>query len=102
MAETNIRAGGRPGRTDPRGNSESRRRRKEKMLNDSQFKHTESHSAPNVHCVHCDTMLTYDTVEADRKKPGGPYAYHNVQPSCRNCNAARSNNPAWKGPSAAQ
>lgn len=97
MADTKIRAGGRPGRTDPRGNSYARRRRKEKLLSDPQFKHNASHPEPNVHCVHCGTMLTYDTVEADRKEPGGTYAYHNIQPSCRTCNSLRSNNPTWKG-----
>lgn len=97
MADTKIRAGGRPGRTDPRGNSYARRRRKEKLLSDPQFKHNASHPEPNVHCVHCGTMLTYDTVEADRKEPGGTYAYHNIQPSCRTCNSLRSNNPTWQG-----
>lgn len=88
------RAGG-----EKRGNSADRRRRKEKMLSDPQFKHTESHESPNVHCVHCGHMLTYDTVEADRKDPSQGYAYHNVQPACRSCNLARSNNTSWVHPS---
>jgi hypothetical protein len=92
-----VRAGGRPGRTDPRGSSYDRKRRKEKMLADPQFEHDMTHPVPNVNCVHCGTMLTYDTLEQDRKDPGGPYAYHNGQPSCRTCNLARSNNTSWKG-----
>jgi hypothetical protein len=93
-----IRAGGRPGRTDPRGNAANRRRQKEKLLTDPNFKHNEDHPVPNVHCVHCGNMLTYDTLERDRVQPGGPYAYHNLQPACRACNLRRSNNTTWKGP----
>jgi len=95
MAEK-IRAGGKPGRTDPRGSSYNRRRRKEKLLSDPQFHHNEI--GKDVSCVHCGTMLTYDTVESDRKQPGGPYAYHNIQPACRTCNLARTNDTTWKGP----
>jgi hypothetical protein len=46
-------------------------------------------------CVHCDAMLDYDTVEADRIVPGGSYRRDNVQPACRLCNLTRSNNAAW-------
>lgn len=51
-----------------------------------------------VPCVHCGTKLDFKSVEQDRKVPGGPYAYHNVQPSCKRCNQTRSNNPDWEGP----
>jgi 5-methylcytosine-specific restriction endonuclease McrA len=93
-----IRAGGRPGRTDPRGNSYTRRARKNWMLTSPQFERTPGTEGHEVMCTHCKTPLTFDTVEADRKVPGGPYARHNVQPACRNCNLQRSNNPTWKGP----
>lgn len=83
---------------DPRGNSASRARRKEKLLSDPQFKHDSSYPEPNVHCVHCGTMLTFDTLEQDRKEPGGSYKYENIQPSCRGCNLQRSDDTTWKGP----
>ena len=38
----------------------------------------------------CDTMLTFMTVEADRKIPGGSYRRENIQPACRPCNVAKS------------
>jgi 5-methylcytosine-specific restriction endonuclease McrA len=41
-------------------------------------------------CVHCEAMLTYETVEADRIVPGGSYRRDNIQPACRACNLARS------------
>jgi hypothetical protein len=42
-------------------------------------------------CVHgCGTVLTYETVEADRIIPGGSYRHENIQPACRPCNLARS------------
>lgn len=47
-------------------------------------------------CVHCGELLLYNTVEADRIEPGGSYRRANVQPSCKPCNKARSNNPDWK------
>jgi hypothetical protein len=46
-------------------------------------------------CVHCRKSLTFETVEADRIVPGGPYARHNVQPACRDCNLRRSDNAEW-------
>lgn len=88
-----MRAGG-----DKRGSSYDRRRRKERMLSDPQFEHDLTHPERNVLCTHCGEALTYDTVEADRKIPGGPYAYHNIQPACRTCNQARSNNTSWTPP----
>jgi hypothetical protein len=95
-----IRAGGRPGRVDPRGNSYSRRSRKEKMLADPQYEHNTEHNKPNVNCVHCGTMLTYHHLEQDRVEPGGPYRYTNVQPSCRGCNLDREiGGLYWRGPS---
>jgi hypothetical protein len=49
-----------------------------------------------VACVHgCGSMLTFETVEADRIIPGGPYARHNTQPACRTCNLMRSDNAEW-------
>ena len=46
-------------------------------------------------CVHCGRILDFATVEADRIVPGGPYRRDNVQPACRTCNLARSDNPEW-------
>ena len=80
-----MRNGGKPGRTDPRGNSRNRRARKLRMLNDPRFGGT----GDQVPCVHCGEPQTYDSVEADRIVPGGTYAYRNVQPSCRDCNIQR-------------
>jgi hypothetical protein len=51
-----------------------------------------------VPCVHCQAMLDFDTVEADRKVPGGSYRRDNVQPACRACNLARSDNASWLAP----
>lgn len=48
-------------------------------------------------CVHCGKRLNYETVEADRIVPGGSYRRENVQPACRACNLARSNNLDWVG-----
>lgn len=93
--EKPMRPGG-----EKRGNSYARRARKNRLLSDPQFQHTESHSEPNVHCEHCGTMLTYATVESDRKDPKQGYAYHNIQPACRSCNLARSNNTSWVPPKA--
>lgn len=94
-----IRAGGKPGRSDPRGNSYTRRARKEWMLKpESGFGGT----GTEVLCTHCHTPLNYDTVEADRKEPGGPYARHNIQPACRSCNLSRSNKEHWTPPKAQQ
>jgi hypothetical protein len=90
--EKKIRPGGRPGRTDPRGNSRSRRVRKLKLLSDPKYGGNGTH----VNCVHCGKQLDEKTVEQDRIKPGGPYAYHNVQPSCKDCNKRRSNNENWR------
>lgn len=77
------RAGG-----EKRGNSTDRANRKVRMLWD--FGNGEY-----VACIHCKSVLTFDTVESDRIIPGGSYRRENIQPSCRACNAARSNNPLW-------
>jgi len=45
----------------------------------------------NVTCVHCGALLNFATVEADRIVPGGPYARHNVLPSCGPCNKRLGN-----------
>lgn len=49
-------------------------------------------------CVHCQTSLTFETVEADRIEPGGSYRRSNVQPSCRKCNLSRGKKLDWIGP----
>lgn len=77
----------RPG-GEKRGNSRDRRRRKEWMLETW----GDGTTCP---CVHCEAPLVYETVEADRIVPGGSYRRENIQPSCRGCNAARSNDTEW-------
>lgn len=43
-----------------------------------------------VPCVFCKEDLTFATLEADRIIPGGSYRRENVQPACRPCNLAKS------------
>lgn len=76
---------------DKRGNSADRRRRKLWMLETWG-------NGTTCACVHCECELDYDTVEADRKIPGGSYRRENVQPSCRDCNLMRSDNEDWVAP----
>lgn len=73
---------------DKRGNSQSRKMRKLWML----ATWGDGQTCP---CVHCHNAVSFPTVEADRIVPGGPYRRDNVQPSCRACNLARSNNTHW-------
>lgn len=84
---------------DHRGSAASRRARKTWLLSpDAGF----GGDGTTVPCAHrCGAVLTFATVEADRIIPGGPYARHNVQPACRDCNLARSDNLAWTGPALA-
>jgi hypothetical protein len=80
---------------DARGNSYDKRARKRWLLSpDAPY----GGNGSKVKCVHCLTDLTYETVESDRIQPGGTYARHNVQPSCRHCNASRGDNPNWIPP----
>jgi 5-methylcytosine-specific restriction endonuclease McrA len=84
-----MRAGG-----DKRGSSRDRKARKlwllgaveDRKLGFAPF----GGNGETVPCVFCDRSLTYATVEADRKVAGGSYARNNVQPACRPCNLARS------------
>ena len=78
-----VRAGG-----EKRGNSYARRARKLWML-------ATWGDGVKCPCVHCDAVLDYDTVEADRIIPGGSYRRDNVQPACRSCNLSRSDNASW-------
>lgn len=84
-----ARAGG-----DRRGSSLDRKVRKEWMLRHFGDGHSCS-------CVHCMRDLVFTTLEADRIVPGGSYRRENVQPSCRECNLARSDNPNWRPSTAA-
>lgn len=77
-----------------RGNSRNRQVRKLRMLSDPRFGGT----GDSCRCVHCSKSLTYEDLEADRIEPSGPYAYVNVQASCRPCNIQRSDNVNWVGP----
>jgi 5-methylcytosine-specific restriction endonuclease McrA len=83
----------RPG-GEKRGNNKDRRARKLWML-------SFWGDGSRCPCVHCDSTLTFETVEADRINPGGSYRRTNVQPACRSCNAARSNNLDWQYAAAA-
>lgn len=78
-----VRAGG-----EKRGNSRDRRARRAWMLRTWG-------DGVKCPCVHCHAMLDDSTVEADRIVPGGSYCRDNVQPACRSCNLARSNNTEW-------
>lgn len=71
---------------DPRGSSDDRRRRKVWML--AMF--GDRVTAP---CTHCGIILTIETMEVDRIKPGGSYARSNIQPSCGPCNRNRGDSP---------
>jgi 5-methylcytosine-specific restriction endonuclease McrA len=88
------RAGG-----EKRGNSKDRAARKQWMLSPESGYGGDGNSVP---CVHCITPVNKQTVESDRKIPGsqgGSYRRENVQPSCRPCNQARSDNESWTPPS---
>jgi 5-methylcytosine-specific restriction endonuclease McrA len=84
-----ARAGG-----DHRGSAASRRARKlwllgaleDRTLGWAPF----DGNGTEVPCVFCRELLTFATVEADRIVPGGSYRRENVQPACRPCNLARS------------
>lgn len=73
---------------DKRGSAASRRVRKTWMLSPvAGF----GGNGETVKCaLGCETVLTFATVEADRIVPGGSYRRENVQPACRPCNLARS------------
>lgn len=73
---------------DKRGSAAARRARKVWML----ATWGDGEKCP---CVHCGCELDFATVEADRIVPGGSYRRDNVQPACRGCNLARSDNEGW-------
>lgn len=75
---------------DHRGSAESRRRRKQYLLD-------KYGNGQTCECVHCLVELTFDTVESDRIEIGGSYARANVQPACRSCNASRQRD-GWISP----
>lgn len=83
----------RPG-GEKRGNAQDRRARKLWML-------MTWGDGSSCGCVYCPTVLTYETVEADRIIPGGPYVRQNVQPACRTCNLARGDRVDWTAPAMA-
>jgi hypothetical protein len=76
-----MRAGG-----DRRGSSKDRARRKQWLLD-------AFGDGSSVRCIHCSTSLDRTNVEADRIIPGGPYARHNIVPSCSPCNKKRGTKP---------
>jgi len=78
-----IRNGG-----DKRGNSQSRRARKLRLL-------TMYGNGETCPCAHCGTALTFTTIEQDRIIAGGAYTIANLIPSCRKCNIARSDKSLW-------
>ena len=81
----------RKGKPDRRGKASDRRRSKIWLL----WKFGDGETAP---CVHCGKGLTFETLERDRIVPGGSYARHNIQPSCRPCNIGRGDSPVtpWR------
>jgi 5-methylcytosine-specific restriction endonuclease McrA len=84
-----YRAGG-----DKRGSAATRRARKQWMLGAIEDRTLGwapfGGNGTTVPCVFCKESLTFATVEADRIVPGGSYRRENVQPACRACNLARS------------
>lgn len=84
----------RPG-GDSRGSAADRRARKYRMLRDVQWGGCSS-LLRKIPCVHgCGRYLSFGLLEQDRIEPGGRYCYTNLQPACRSCNLARSDNPTW-------
>lgn len=84
---------------EKRGNSTDRRNRKIWLLSrgsgtiiDGAW-HLFGGTGHTVPCFHCDELLTFQTVEADRIEPGGSYARTNIVPSCRGCNLERGDGP---------
>jgi 5-methylcytosine-specific restriction endonuclease McrA len=80
---------------DKRGNSKDRAARKNWLLSCEKF----GGDGVKVACVHCQALIGYDEVQADRIIPGsqgGSYARTNVQPACAPCNLSRSDNTDWK------
>lgn len=80
---------------DKRGNAATRRARKNWLLGALEDRTLGfapfGGNGTEVECaLGCGTMLTYATLEADRIVPGGSYRRENVQPACRPCNLARS------------
>lgn len=92
--EKSRRAGG-----DCRGSSADRRARKFKMLRDPRWGGCGS-LLRKIPCVHgCGRHLSFGQLEQDRIVPGsdgGRYVYANLQPACRGCNLARTDNPEWR------
>jgi len=85
---TYYRAGG-----DKRGSAASRRARKTWLLSQPQWQDASKGTVPGESCMcvfECGTVLTFATVEADRIIAGGSYRRGNVQPACRPCNLAKS------------
>ena len=81
---------------DKRGNAAARRARKLWMLAQAIWNGNGTECDCALRCsTKCSGRVQYETVEADRIIPGGPYARHNVQPACRACNLERSDSPTW-------
>jgi hypothetical protein len=79
-----------PRADDKRGSSYDRRARKEFLL----AKHGDGVTCP---CKWCGKTLTFETVTADRIKPGlrgGGYTRRNIVPACMACNCRRGAMPA--------
>lgn len=79
---------------DRRGNNQDRKARKLWMLRTWDL----DLPAWLCRCVHCAEVQGYDSVQADRIKPGGSYRRGNVQPSCASCNRQRSDDVTWIHP----
>lgn len=73
-------------RDDKRGRAKDRQRRKVRLL------HTFG-DGTTCPCHWCGCELTIDTLQQDRKVPGGSYRFDNLLPSCADCNLARGDQP---------
>ena len=71
--------------TNVRGSSHDRRRRKRWLLETFDV----DLGPDRARCAHCETIVTYETMEVDRIVPGalgGRYIRSNIWPSCQSCN----------------
>jgi HNH endonuclease len=76
------------GEPDKRGNNQTRRRRRQAIID-------RDGDGTTVQCTwqtheKCPGELTIDTMEQDRIEPGGPYSLDNLVASCGHCNKARN------------
>jgi hypothetical protein len=90
-----VSARGTTNRND-RGSTESRRRRREWLVEtyradeDVVISLDTMEQVPACRCYRCGRLLTVDTVTVDRIRPGckgGTYRRDNIRPACGRCNS---------------